>query len=127
MTEKCMSDFVKELFAKLHYEKIAIPFENERPLHELFYELKNETKRPAFFNKLRFDWDGRYPRSRELSEFLHAIHWNASGSVNNPSFEEISLLDKMAEMWNKQIEESELEFLKLAVEKAKNKFEQLKA
>ena len=50
MTEQCLSDFVKELVTVLHFEQVTMPFENERPWHELFYELKHSEKTPGFLN-----------------------------------------------------------------------------
>lgn len=129
MNDKCISDFIKELIAMLHSKNTLIPFENERPWHELFYELKCEHEAPLFFNKLRFDWDGPYPRSREISDFLHALHWNASVSASNPSFDEISLSKEMATLWLGHIDHSEpsnLNFLNIALKKAENKFKQMR-
>lgn len=129
MARQCVSDFVKELVALLHEKKVRMPFENEKPWHELFYELKYNEKAPDFINCLRFDWDGPYPHSRELSDFLHALHWNVSVSANNPSFDEISLSEEVANLWQKRISElgpSDLDFLNIASEKAQIKFEHLK-
>ena len=120
---------MKELVTVLHFEQVTMPFENERPWHELFYELKHSEKTPGFFERLRFDWDGPYPRSRELSDFLHALHWNASVSAKNPIFDEISLTDDIADLWKKRLDSLEpgmLSFLNAASQMAKKKFEQFK-
>jgi hypothetical protein len=123
-----LGDFVKELVALLHKEKINIPFEDESPWHELFYELKKYPERAesfAFFENLQFDWDGPYPKCQELSDFLHALHWNASVSAQNPSFDSITLIDDIAELWMKRVDEladEEKKFLYKALVEAKHKF-----
>ena|ERR1035437_3318618 len=78
-----------------------MPFENEGPWHELFYALKQADKsgKPEFLRSLRFDWDGPYPKSQELSEFLHALHWNACIDARNPHFDKITLPPDIAEVW----------------------------
>ncbi len=89
-----LGQFVKELSALLANENVSIPFKNERPWHTLFYSLKTERDvpgRPTFFDRLQFDWDGPFPKSQELSEFLHSLHWNASVSATNPHYETINL------------------------------------
>ncbi len=128
-----LGDFIKELVALLHNQNVSIPFENESPWHELFYKLKKDPERAnslAFFENLQFDWDGPYPKCQELSDFLHALHWNASVSVLNPSFDSITLLDDIAELWMKRVEElgdEEKKFLYKALDEAKQKFEAVRA
>lgn len=124
-----LGDFVKELAALLHKEKVEMPFEKDCPWHELFYELKSLDRegKPPFFKSLRFDWDGPYPKSRELKDFLHALHWNASVSASNPRFHSISIPNGIAEMWLERFEqiprEEEKEFMMLAFSKAREKFQ----
>lgn len=130
MGQQCLTDFVKHLVASLYHNHVSMPFENERPWHELFYELRRQGEKPVFIEKLRFDWDGPYPHSRELSDFLHALHWNASVSANNPSFSEISLSDDIASLWTEEASELDAKdksFLELTTKMAKAKFEQPKA
>lgn len=94
--------FVKRLVALLQSERIIMPFENEAPWHELFYKLKREHKfrgRPAFFDSLRFDWDGPFPKSQELSDFLHALHWNACVSAQNPKYDRFTVSHEIVQEW----------------------------
>jgi hypothetical protein len=122
-----LGDFVKKLVASLHQQNVQMPFEDEIYWHELFYELKRATKvegKPTFFNQLRFDWDGRYPKCQELSDFLHALHWNASISAQNPRFDRISLTRGIVDIWSSrdQLDSGSLGFLEEAVRMAKEKF-----
>src|SRR4051812_39801172 len=101
-TTMTLGDFVKHLSSLLQQSSIKMPFKNERAWHLAFYELKTSPQtvgRPAFFDSLVFDWDGRYPKSQKLSEFLHALHWSSSVSAGNPSYEEISLNKEMQDLW----------------------------
>ena len=102
-----LGDFVKRLVALLQSEDILMPFENEAPWHELFYKLKKERGvegRPVFFDRLRFDWDGPFPKSLELSDFLHALHWNACVSAQNPKYDSITLPADIQKEWFKKAE-----------------------
>jgi hypothetical protein len=85
-----LGQFVKLLSAKVVLSesddadsKGDLPFRNEKAWHLLFYRLKKVASpgRPEFLDDLFFDWDGRYPKCRQLSEYLHALHWNASLSA----------------------------------------------
>src|ERR1700722_4167889 len=131
MTDKLtLGQFVKQLPALLEEKRIAIPFKNERPWHYLFYELKKDKDavgRPSFFNDLEFDWDGPFPKSQELSDFLHALHWNASVSASNPHYETIDLSTEVKCLWLKKhnLEDGvSKQFFKLAVDRARKEFEQ---
>ena len=42
-------------------------------------------------NKLRFDWDGPYPKSQDLSEYLQILHLNGFISVANPTYDTLSV------------------------------------
>ena len=123
-----LGDFVKDLVALLHQENIKMPFDDENPWHELFYELKKHPERTEgfrFLENLQFDWDGPYPKCQELSDFLHALHWNASVSALNPRFDSISLIDDIAELWAKRIDKLSAEdkaFLFIALSQAKERF-----
>jgi len=123
-----LGDFVELLAAKLHREKVSMPFENERPWHELFYQLKQSDwhGKPEFFYLLRFDWDSPYPKSFELSEFLHALHWNACVDARNPHFDRITLPDGIAKEWSNRSEHLDpqaQEFLQRSAALAKEVFE----
>jgi hypothetical protein len=102
-----LGDFVEQLAATLHKQNIIMPYENEGPWHELFYHVKKSDwpGKPEFIQSLRFDWDGPYPKCQELSEFLHALHWNACVDARNPHFDMITLPDGMAEEWSRRAEQ----------------------
>lgn len=122
-----LGDFVEQLAASLQRGKVAMPFENEEPWHELFYDLKQADwdGKPPFLQALRFDWDGPYPKCRELSEFLHALHWNACVDARNPHFDEITLPPAIEEAWSRraeQIEPATMGFLERAATRARELF-----
>ncbi len=125
-------DFLKTLVALFHRKKISMPFENERPWHELFYTLKkteaNDKQKPIFFHELWFDWDGPYPKCRELSTFLHALHWNAGVSAFNPRFTNITLTDEIADLWLSYYNELEPRtkmFVETALQEGKTIFSEM--
>lgn len=102
-----VGDFVEQLAALLQRRNVTMPFEDEGPWHVLFYDLKrtNWAGKPEFLTTLRFDWDGPYPKSQELSEFLHALHWNACVDARNPHFDQIIIPSTMAEVWSRQADQ----------------------
>ncbi len=123
-----LGDFVRQLAASLNDRDIKMPFKNEKGWHVLFYNLKTtEAKpgKPVFFNQLFFDWDGPYPKCKELSEFLHALHWNAGVSAENPRYEKIELDSAIAGLWKekkKDLPPDDLIFLEDAVKQASELF-----
>jgi hypothetical protein len=125
-----LGQFVKELTALLEERKIAIPFKNERSWHFLFYELKKDRSavgRPSFLDELQFDWDGPYPKSQELSDFLHSLHWNASVSASNPHYETITLSDEVRDLWLKRYEREDANtkgYFSLVLDRARTEFGQ---
>lgn len=97
-----LGQFVKQLAALLQQKGRALPFKNQRPWHQLFYELKKQPAtpgRPKFLDALRFDWDAPYPKCQQLSEFLNALHFTASVSGHNPRFNVITVAPEVAERW----------------------------
>jgi hypothetical protein len=106
---------------------IVMVYKNEAPWHYLFYRLKKEARgvRPAFLDRLRFDADGHYPRSRELSEFLHGLHTACTVRVPNPSYEEITLQPRVTRVWEetrKGLDNQTKEFLEKGLAIAKEEF-----
>jgi hypothetical protein len=101
-------DFMKYLLAKLHDADVDLPLKDERRWHDTFYSLKRSNRGtdevPAFVAQLKFDWDGPYPKCRQLSEFLHALHWNAGVSALNPAYATIVVPGELAKMWNDRFE-----------------------
>lgn len=124
-SELSLGDFVKQIAAKVD----DMPFKVEAPWHALFFQLKqqrDEPGRPRFFDTLRFDWDGPYPKCRELSKFIRALHWNASASAGNPSFERIALPDEVGELWRgyyNDIDQEGRAYIDKAVELARGLFQ----
>jgi hypothetical protein len=97
-----LGEFVKELAALMSDKHLQLPLKDERPWHSLFFDLKRDRQvagRPAFFDRLVFDWDGASPRCQELSEFIHALHWNANVTASNPTYETLTLSDEVAARW----------------------------
>ncbi len=128
-TNISLGEFVKQLAAQLQTQHVTMPFRNEEPWHLLFYQLaktKDVPGKPEFFERLRFDWDGPYPKSQELSDFLQALHWTASVSASNPHYEVINLPDDVADLWKKSFgmfaEKDISEFLCYAVKCAEKEF-----
>jgi hypothetical protein len=123
-----LGEFVKQLAALLAKKGLPMPFKEERPWHELFYQLKTAPglhARPAFLERLRFDWDGPYPKSRDLSEFLQALHWNACVSAINPHYTTIELPQDVAKLWIRRYDgqgAAAKSFLAAAVELAEAHF-----
>ena len=99
------SDFMKCLIALLHKNGVPMPLKDERLWHTLFYRLKVGNlgfAEPSCLASLRFDWDGDYPRCREVSEFLHALQRSVGLSVTNRCC--IVLPDELARLWENRIE-----------------------
>ena len=97
-----LGDFVKEMAALMKDANLRLPLKDERPWHLLFFDLKRDRQaadRPTFLDRLVFDWDGPSPRCQELSEFIHALHWNATVTASNPSYETLTLSDDVASRW----------------------------
>jgi hypothetical protein len=123
-----LGDIVRQLALLMRDNGIVMVYKNEAPWHYLFYRLKKETKgeaRPWFLDRLRFDADGNYPRSRELSEFLHGLHTACTVRVPNPSYEEITLQPRVTRMWEetrKSLDDQTKEFLKRGLAIAKEEF-----
>lgn len=126
--ELSLGEFVKHLAALLHKDKVTMPLEDERRWHLVFYALKharNLPEKPAFLEELMFDWDGPYPKARELSQFLQALHWTGNVSAINPQFRQMTLPNDVAELWLKRLETADSQtkkLLELAVQYAKEQF-----
>jgi len=124
-TDISLGEFVKQLTVRIHDLKLPMPFKDEEPWHLLFYRLKQEEVpgKPAFLGTLRFDWDARYPRSQELSEYIHALHFTGCVAASNPSYDEMSLNPKLEEIWSSQKPEGELSnFLEYAMKQVQVQF-----
>lgn len=83
-----LGEFVKYIIASAFVKGVSIPYEDERAWHLLLYKLKQRElcDQFSFIKSLRFDWNGRTPKCRELSEYLHALHLTGSVSAKNPEY-----------------------------------------
>jgi len=115
-TTTTMGDFLRLLAARLSQENIQLPLQNETLWHMLLFNLKRETPSDkfCFLQDLRFDWDGPYPRSREITEFIQALHWTGNTSAWNPSWERMDLSEDVAASWIKEFENLDIETKALA-------------
>ena len=98
--ELALGDAVRQLALMMAQNKIVLAFKNEEPWHLLFFRMKQElADGPSFLRHLRFDADNRYPRCRELSEFLHALHTTCTAGVENPYYDELALDEDVTRVW----------------------------
>ncbi len=86
-----LGDFIRLLAVAIPDADRAMPFQDETPWQMLFFRLKNEIydPKPSFISNLDFDWDGPFPKSQDVSDFLQALHWTGSVAALNPSYEQI--------------------------------------
>lgn len=123
-----IGDFVKHLAARLHKEGVELPLADLQHWQLVFYSLKRAQdirEKPAFLEHLGFDWDGPFPKSPELTEVLQGLHWTGGVSAFNPQFQRIALPADVANLWlsrEEGLDESTLEFLSAAVDRAKQEF-----
>ena|SRR5438445_714616 len=86
--EISLGEFVKQLTLRFTQEGMTMPLRDERPWHMLFYRLKVASYpagKPSFLEDLLFDWDGPYPRSSELAEYLDALQLDGLSFGVEPS------------------------------------------
>lgn len=104
MTTENMSlgEFVKQLTVRMREASVTMPFKDEKPWHTLLYDLtvSDISPKPGFLGQLQFDWDGPYPRSRDLSDYLHGLHFTGCVSAGNPSYDQITLDPDVAKIWS---------------------------
>ena len=118
-----LGDFVKEMAALMKDAHLRLPLKDERPWHLLFFDLKRDRQvagRPAFLDRLVFDWDGPSPKCQELSEFIHALHWNANVTASNPTYETLTLSEDVANRWRPA---AVTDFHQTALAQARTKFQ----
>lgn len=128
-----LGDFVEHLLVLLRKNGVVLPLKDKRPWHILFYELKWRTAgvsgRPEFLGEFQFDWDGPYPKSPELSEFLSALCLNGVVLASSPLFEEYKIPDNVFVILEKRydmLEPEARQFLDTAYRMACEEFTQLK-
>ncbi len=124
--EVTLGEFVKQLTLRFTNEGMTMPLRDERPWHMLFYKLRassNAPGKPDFLADLLFDWDGPYPRSSELAEYLDTLHWTGCLSASNPQYEKVTVNPKVSQLWSSvQVDPSLSSFIDYAVETAKTHF-----
>ena len=125
-TSPTFGDLLRFVLARLKSASIEIPLENEREWQRLFYSLKQDFgKDYQVLQSIRFDWDGPSPRSKQLAEYIQALHWTGNISGSNPSWETLTLSDEIARDWLSELDELPPNFQKLtetAFERAKVAF-----
>jgi hypothetical protein len=115
-----LGDFVQQLLLQIGADK-ELHFKDERPWHELFYSLKKSRKKagkPEFLGKMFFDWNGEYPQSRELSNYLHSLHWTGCMAAANPGYDRFRLNQDIGKLWQTEIDGSLRTFIKKTAIKA---------
>ena len=97
-----LGEFVKLLLVVLRQKNIAFQMKNRKPWHVLTYRLKQSSApgKLAFFDELWFDWDGPYPRSRELDELLSMLSITGAVETTSPRYGEWRLSDHMFSLWS---------------------------
>lgn len=116
-----LGEFVQQLLVQIGDHELH--FKHERPWHELFYGLKTGPEkpgRPRFLNNLFFDWNGEYPKSQELSEYLHALHWTGCMAAANPGYDRFKLNPEIRNLWRTQLDGQLGDFVAEAAETAKH-------
>jgi len=124
--EISLGEFVKQLTLRFTEQGMTMPLRDERPWHMLFYKLKTSSSvagRPDFLADLLFDWDGPYPRSSELAEYLDTLHWTGCLSASNPQYEVVTVNPKVSQLWSSlPIDPKLSSFIDYAVQAAKGPF-----
>lgn len=125
--EVSLGEFVKLLMLRFDSQGMTMPLRDEKPWHMLFYKLKvsgNAVGKPDFLRELLFDWDGPYPRSSELAEYLDTLHWTGCLSASNPQYDTVTVNSKVRQIWSDLPTNPELSsFVDHAVQAAKGPFD----
>jgi len=120
--EISLGEFVKQLTLRFDKQSMIMPLRDEKPWHMLFYKLKTSTNaagKPVFLSELLFDWDGPYPRSSELAEYLDTLHWTGCLSASNPQYKKFTVNPKVSKLWTSLKIDAELSsFIDYAVQEA---------
>ena len=122
-----LGEFVKLLLIALQEKNVAFQLKDRRSWHKLVYRLKQlpASGKPIFFDELWFDWNGPYPRSRELDELLTTLRTTGAVKTTSPQYGEWRLSDKMFILWCQtymMLATHELQFLDLAAALAEDEF-----
>jgi hypothetical protein len=92
---------MKQLAVRMREADMVMTLKDEKPWHMLFYRLREEYKSEdaTFLQSMQFDWDGPYPKSQDVSDFLQGLHWTGSVSALNPTYERIIIPDEVQRVW----------------------------
>jgi len=116
-----LGDFVQQILVQLSDREVH--FRDERPWHEFFYRFKtgpDQKGKPLFLKGLFFDWNGPYPRSQELSEYLHGLHWTGCLCAPNPTYDSFTLKPEVRKIWEQvEVDPALREFLNVAGDAAR--------
>jgi hypothetical protein len=107
VNQPSLTEFVRYLAVSLNREGRNMPLENQKHWHILFYKLKKKVPSSEdfkFLSELRFDWDGHYPKCRELSAVLGSLHRHGCGVAQNPTFSSIHLSPDVIELWGNEVD-----------------------
>jgi hypothetical protein len=110
-----LGDLVRLLAVSIRARGRLMPYQDETPWHTVFYRLKKELPepKPQFIANLGFDWDGPFPKSQDISDFLQALHWTGSVAALNPSYEQIIVPPGVQERWTTEVNELDPEMAKI--------------
>jgi len=122
-----LGGYVKQLAVRLQDAGIVMTFKDDKPWHMVFYRLHEElkSKAPTFLQSMQFDWDGPYPRSQDVSDFLQGLHWTGSVSALNPSYERIIVPNEVHQVWKAEggrLEDTDNALITRGFEIAQNEF-----
>jgi hypothetical protein len=117
-----LGDLVQQVLVRVGNAELH--FQNERPWHELFFTLKQQREiqgRPAFLDRMFFEWNGPYPHSEELSRYLHGLHWAGCVTAGNPTYDTFRVNEDVCEIWRGVALEAPLDqFVDRAAEQVRN-------
>lgn len=124
--EPTLGDVLTAIAALLSQRGVEMPKREVRLWHELFYELKTMPgHKPASIDQMFFDWDGPYPRSRKLADFLQALHSTANVSAINPSYSKFGVPKSIEKIWERRLSglpQQDQDFIQRAADLARERF-----
>lgn len=123
-----LGDFVKFLIVVLQKRRVFLPLKECEPWHRLVYRITmfGETVgRPALLNDLRFDWDGSYPKTPGLTEFLCGLRVSGAVLCDSPCYENHRVSEDTLALWGtqfKKLDAATVVFLERAADIAAREF-----
>jgi hypothetical protein len=122
-----LGEFLKYLATLLSNKNTPMSFKDEEPWHLLLYRLQSEqaAQKPAFLERLVFDWGGPFPKCKDVSRYLQLLHVTGCVDVSNPSYKKMELSDGLQKLWYSQVRElpkAQLKYVQHAATLAKEEF-----